>query len=212
MTRDEAVREMTAICGFVRNQDALALTFLSTTQERLEKNGEFLPWFLLTENASKQTIVGEERVGLPLRFLRENEEDALWYQNAGVWSPLDKMHLDDMRRLYPDGYVAPGGDTIPRAYSVDRSYFRIRPLCTTSFPLRMIFFEADTPMAQSIENRWLTHASKWIVNEAGLLLASALQHTDAYKHFLSESAKGKQDVYVVSEERKHVNRVYYVDN
>ena len=207
MTKTEAIAEIGRACGFVRNKDAEILTALLTCQEDLENTGEFTPWFLLTENSTKGTAVGEERVRLPLNFLRENEEDVLWIlvPETGFWKPLTKGTLDDIRLVYSEAV-----NSTPQMYALDSLYFRLRPLPDKIYTLRMMYYAKDDTLNNVETNRWLTEGSRWLVGEAGQLVAQALDNASAYKHFGAMSARGKKAVYIKTEEMKHVNREYYV--
>ena len=80
MDRNAAVLRMQQTLGFRDDLETQLIAGLQDAQVDLEQ-GTTLPWFLKTEVSSISTFADEERVKLPSDFLRQWEEDPLWYFN-----------------------------------------------------------------------------------------------------------------------------------
>ena len=137
MTRDEAVTRIQRTLGFTTANTTEIRDALQDSQVELERSAE-LPWFLLSEVASISTVKDEERILLPTDFLREWEDDALWYFNgtadldADKWVPLTKDDIQFLRGHRPS--TGPP----PEAYAIDGLYFRIFPTPDAVYTLKQI--------------------------------------------------------------------------
>lgn len=175
----------------------------------LAGGGSFLPWFLRSENTTSFTVPGEERVPVPTDFIREWDDDALWFfnpnpnppaipppYNPGSWFPLDKdelsynrmrwgPHWPNMAPPYPQPPPMPNWPG-PRAYSLDGKYFRIFPLPQQAWQLKMIYYQHDTPLDptnSASTNRWLTNAPNVLIGEAGYNVAATARDNDRMQYF-----------------------------
>lgn len=218
MLRSQAVSRVQRRLGFRQDLASAILDELMNAQEVFERGvpvpivasaymgrflaggGSFLPWFLRTEVENAYTIANEERVPVPLDFIREWDDDALYYYNPAAdptlgqnqWVPLVKDALNYNRvkygALYPvttqinrDAISAPP----IRAYSLDGKYFRIFPTPTDVYQLKMIYYGNDTPLdpANDGTNKWLTYAPNVLIGEAGYNVAATARDNDRMTYF-----------------------------
>ena len=190
---------------------------LNDAQDRLEGGvqllppftGVFLPWFLRSEVGSFSTVAGEERVALPCDFIREVEEDALWYFNPDAeevedeWVELVKDSTDFLRGDKP-------GSGPPEKYSIDGAYFRIFPTPDDVYELKFVCFKraADATISPDVETVWLKHAPYLVIGEAGYEMAMILRDQNAVQYFDKMKKEEAQRLFVTHEAREHDNRRY----
>ncbi len=203
MLRDRAVSRIQQALGFRDDKKAEIVDALQDAQEFLEE-AAMLPFFLRTEVASITTIIGEERVEVPDDFIREWDEDALWYFDgtapaADQWVNLVKEELEILRKDQP-------GDGAPVAYSLDNRYFRIFPTPDEIFTLKSIYYKHDAILTTNIENLWLDHAPFLLIGMAGTQLAVGFRDSDAITLFAKWEAEGKTALLASSIARDLNNR------
>ncbi|MAH46438.1 hypothetical protein CMI37_11440 [Candidatus Pacearchaeota archaeon] len=194
MDRDTAVKRIRRGLGYRgTDKDTEIVEALQDTQQELEQ-GDFLPWFLLSEVTSAVTVSDEERVALPSGFLRETDwEDALYYFDgdaadaSDVWNELPKDSISYLRDVYP-------GVGSPLAYALDDEYYRLFPTPDDVYTLKQMFFKADTTLGDNVENKWLTHAHKWMIGETGLVMAEDLRDKAAVALFTRRKIEGRTKV------------------
>lgn len=200
MTRDDAVTRIQRILGFRTDKATEIQDSLKDTQVELE-GSPFLPWFLLTEVSTASTANAEERVGLPTGFLREYEEDALYYFNSDdEFVLLVKDDISFLRGSYP-------GEGEPKAYALDDEYYRIFPTPDAVYKLKQIFYKADAVLSSNVENLWLKHAHDLMIGEAGLK-QTPLLNPESRVEFTRLSNKGFQRLLNNTEARMHAHRRY----
>lgn len=149
---------------------AKAALEMELAQVNLE-NGEFLPWFLLSEDATVASDAEERRVQVPTDFLREHDEGDLMFQDAeGKWQPLDKDDYDILLAKW----TFDGTGEFPEQYSIVGEYFTLFPTPTQSINLRLTKYYARdaAPTDTSAENKWLKYAPDLLMNETGFIVAS----------------------------------------
>lgn len=153
--------------------DEMLLVEMNLAQKRLEEEA-CLPWFLISEMATEQTVPHDERVQLPDTFIRELETDSLWLvEDSGKLLPLGKAPLDALRERFADV-----GEAKPRGYAISGNYFRLRPVPDTIYNLRMSFFEHDASVVKDVENRWLKYETDLLIAEAGQVVATLYLRDD----------------------------------
>lgn len=201
MTRDEAVTRIQNTLGFRTDQTSNIQTALKDAQVKLEQGAE-LPWFLLTEISTSTSTPDEERVSLPTDFLREYEEDPLWYvDSAGAWHVLAKDDLETLRADY-------AGAGAPIAYALDPKYFRLFPTPDDNYTLKFIYYATDTVLTTDVENNWLKYFPYLMIGEAGRLFAPGLRDAAAVKQFQQWALEGRREMTVANEARMHSSRRY----
>ncbi len=206
MFRDVARARIQQTLAFRTDKETEIIAALQDAQVMLERGAE-LPWFLLSEVASITTTDGEERMALPTDFLREWEDDPLWYFVAGsggdadTWTELAKDDLALLRSKYP-------GEGAPVAYALDVKYFRIFPTPDDTYTLKMMYFKADAVLTTNIENQWLTYFPHLVIGEAGQLLATGLRDKDAIAIFQKWIDEGRNRMLIENEARMHASHGY----
>jgi len=176
MLRDDAVSRVKRRLLFRTNLDSAIVEAMQDAQQRLESEA-ILPWFLMSEVSSINTVSGEERVPLPVDFLRERDEDGLWYFNSAatddsdVWLELAKDDLDDLRRAYP-------GEGAPKGYALMGDYLRLFPTPDAAYTLKMSYYKTDTILSSNIENDWLKYRPWLLIAEAGMDIALSIGQGD----------------------------------
>lgn len=207
MNRDAAVTRVQQTLGFRSDKATEIVAALQDAQLELEESPT-LPWFLLTEVASIQTVDEEERVALPSDFLQEWEEDPLHYfstvagvSDADAWTPLAKEDLEYLR----DNFEGSGA---PQAYALDDSYFRIFPTPDAVYTLKNIYFKKDTTLETNVENLWLQHIPFLLIGIAGQQLGSGLRDKEALAQFARWEVKHRALMVAKTEARRHTSRRY----
>lgn len=205
MLRDDAVARIKRRLLYRSGStiDADIVNALQDAQVRLEGR-PFLPWFLVSEVSSILTTSGEERIPLPTGFIREIEQDALWYYNSAAatdeqWTPLMKDDLDALRSAYP-------GVGAPKAYALLDDYFRIFPTPDAAYTLKMIFYKEDTVLDTNVENGWLLHAPWLMIGEAGADIAASLGMEKAEMRFDKQAADAVRDLFIETTAREEAGR------
>lgn len=207
MDRDSAIDLLLQRLQRVGDTDVQAriLSEMQYVQDYVLEGGEFLPWFLLSENLSVNTTASEERITLPTNFLREYEGGALWVfdPSESQYIELKKDDYDFLLNRYPTELE------IPKAYALDGFYFRLKPTPDIVYTLRIKCFLKDTVLTSNIENNWLKYAGDWLMAETGARVASFhIRNSKLADEFKSEAATAKNRVFVFNEARKHANRRY----
>lgn|SRR3990167_2641242 len=162
-----------------------------------------LPWFLLSENQTASTTIDEERISLPVGFLREYEEGALWVQNDdGTWKELIKDDYDALANRFTTNGK-------PRYYALDGEYFRLKPTPDAVYALKIRAYVADSVLSTNIENQWLLYATDLLIAETGFIMASRyLRDEPAAQTFRFEADSARTRLFIFDEARKHANRSY----
>ena len=187
MTRDEAVADIKVQLGFKTSLDATIVTALQTAQEEAEK-APYLPLFLRSAITTPVTIAATEAVALPTGFLREWNEDGLYYYNSSLeYVPLVKDTIAHNRLTFP-------GVGQPQGYSITEGSFLLFPTPDAVYNLKIIYYKADEVLSSDIENQWLRDGSKFLRGEAGKKVAFGLRDIVAYNQFERMAFEGMKDI------------------
>jgi len=209
MTRDEVVTMLKARLSRFNDTtlDAKVILELKAAQSRLEGMA-VLPWFLVSERATTETIAGDERVQVPDDMIREVDEAALYYRAAnGAEYPLRKMDREDLAGRY-----AAEGD-VPRAYALQGEYFRLRPVPSKQITLVMSYYKKDEVLDDDIENGWLRHYPDLLMAEAGIILAAGYtKNKEALQLFTSMRSSELDRLMRNEQARKDANYEYMREN
>ena len=206
MDRAAAVSRVQQKLAFRTDLETEIIEALQDAQVELEKETT-LPWFLQSEVSSISTVDGEERIKLPSDFIREWEDDPLWYYNASAaedpdkWAPLAKDDLEELREAYP-------GEGAPKAYQLDVKYFRLFPTPDGVYVLKMIYYKHDTTLATNVENLWLEHFPLLLISKAGLSVATSLRDKDAIGVFAVMEQQHYRSMVNDTEARRHASKRY----
>lgn len=177
MTRDELVNIVLARCE--RREDDTALRTLVEAEMRLVQEGVLeqrvdLPWFLQTEEANATTTAHEERVDLPSDFLLQEDEQGLYIQlpDSGVWKLLEKREYDYLQHRFGTT------ENVPQAYALTGTYFVLRPIPDTIYPVKMVYYGRDSWPGSTEANKWMAYAPNVVVAETGIVIAGEYLHND----------------------------------
>lgn len=158
----------------------------------------FHPWFLVTEEASSETTIGDERVELPDDFLSFWEYAGLYRYDDTLDDPYVEMDREDWDLIKAHLNYS---DT-PTHYDATGKYLLLRPLADAVYPLRLWYIGRGADLSgtygdgNNIENVWLKWASDWLIGETGIIIASQyLQMPDAkVRGFSAQAARGRQRI------------------
>jgi hypothetical protein len=177
-------RQTYSIPGGFTDFDTWINLELVNAQEELER--EFLgspPWFLLSEMSEALTEAQEERLPVPVDFLREYEEGTLYRFDETVnpasgdpWIELPKGFHEGLK----DRYVGFGP---PVAYALVGKYFTLHPTPDVIYKMRMRYYKEDDVLEEDAANQWSTYAPNVLVNLAGSHIAEALRDQAASQIF-----------------------------
>lgn len=208
MTRDEAVSRVQQELSFRSDKATEIQSLLKDAQVELEREPE-LPWFLKSEISSANTIINEERVLLPLDFLRElddDEEDGLYVFDSAAavdeqWAPLEKTTLPTIRAVFQSKTGK------PKAYVLDDEYFRLGPKPDKVYTLKMMYYQTDTVLSSNIENKWLKYAHELLIGIAGRKIAGGpLRDTMALQSFKEMEMRARTRLYTENIARREAAR------
>jgi len=207
MDRSAAVSRIEETLAFRGTDKSTAIINRLQDAQVLLERAPVLPWFLQTEVANITTTSGEERIPIPSDFIREWEEDPLWYFVAGTggdddtWTELAKEDLAFARDKYP-------GAGAPQVYVLDVKYFRLFPTPDAAYTIKMIYYATDALLTTDIENDWLKYFPYLMIGEAGRVIAAALRDKDALATFNEWTGQGRAAMIVDNEARAHSSRRY----
>lgn len=198
MDRDTAVGLVRLRLGNLQGTflDSAIVTEMQLQQDTLER-GPTLPWFLLSERSDTYTTPGEERIALPVDFLREYEDGCLFFYSASdtdePWRGLKKDDWDSLKLAYQNRTGS------PEKYAVSDGYFRLFPTPDDLYLLRMIYIRkgSDLTTGNVTDNVWL--------NNAPDLLIAATAHAIA-DLYLQNAALGQRLQVAVQIARDRVMR------
>lgn len=177
---------------------------MQVVQRELEQNlDQDMPWFLLSEDLSTQTISGEERVEIPGDMLREYEDGALFVlvPISGKYLPLKKDDFDVIDNRYKEV-----GSNRPRAYAQVGKYFILRPTPDIEYTIKMRCYLADALLTSNIENKWLKYTLEWFLAEVCTRVAAMhLEDLELAQVFASSIPGLKTRVYRSGLARKMAN-------
>jgi hypothetical protein len=205
MLRDVLVATAALKLGDRTDLTAAIINEFQVSQEmRLEQNGRFQPWFMITEDSTFITAIGEPRVALPTNFVSEVEEGGFWYYDApsALWVPIEKAAEDSGRyHLTADGP--------PQAYSLLGDRLMLHPAPDSAYTIRMRYAAKQTALTTNIENNWLKYASDLLLYDAcERLAAENLQNASLAVIFGAAKTDAWERLYVLHEARQHTNRSY----
>ena len=209
MTRDEAVTLIKQRLGNNTNPDLdqQIINEMVHVQEFLLEGEDFIPWFLLKEEAATLANINEPRLELPEDFLHEWEEGCLYLVKPGAtlqqtsYIPLIKDDYDVIRNRHY-GYGT------PCAYDFAGNFFWLAPIPDAAHQLRMVYYgKAESLATQNIENVWLKYAADWFIGEVGTIIAGQYQQSDKQvPQFVAQAARGKQRTLVRHISHQEVNK------
>lgn len=185
-------------------EDAIVLEMQLAQEFRLEQNGRFIPWFMITSYQTFATVAGQAEVTLPSEFVSEVEEQLLWVYSdvAAKWLPLKKIAED-----VGESWVA--DNAIPEYYSLVGDSLVLFPTPDAVYNLRWKYAAKQPALDTNIENAWLKYAADLLECEVGEALAKKKMQNEALASvFRQDKLAAWERLYVMHEARAHANRTY----
>lgn len=186
MTRDEAVARIQQGLGF---RDDLTSQIVGALQEarRYLETGRSLPDFLFQESQTLAVPAGSAVVAYPTRFLREFQEEGLWYVQAAEPDSvllLEKLDFEIGNRRFQGSDAGP-----PMAYTTRQSGLKFWPTRDIAYTLNWSFYRRSVSLATNVaNNEWLADddgAPEALIGRAGMIIASDLNDKPSYDKFAS---------------------------
>lgn len=184
--------------------DTLIPIEMDQAQFEFERSGQ-PPWFLLTEDATAETELGERRLPVPEDFLLETEDDALWLISPETGEPqqLDKGELDASTAYW--GLT----EGTPTGYALAGNYFHLFPTPDAVYSIRLKYYAADakpTVMAAGATNLWLTYASDLLLARTGRRMAMYLRDSELAQLFAADEQTAAARLLTEQTARDEANR------
>lgn len=133
----------------------------------------FLPWFLISDETPLTIVEGDPNVTLPADFLREYEDEDVWYYNSNntpTRKKLDKIDKDDLTELNREVDADE-----PNQYALVGNQFILGPTpsaAAATGTLRTRYFARAATLSDSVlTNAWTTNADFLLVNKLGHVMA-----------------------------------------
>lgn len=165
--------------------------------------GNFLPWFLLSENKFNNTVAGESRVRVPTDFIAEYEEGCLWvFDENDERIPLDKEDQDVLAVKYA------GLSQLPQEYALTNQYFRLYPIPDAVYKLEILVYRSQPTFAPNTENKWFDEAFDFVVAETALSVARAQNDVKRVATLTILRAEEAKNLYDLHGRRVTTNRDY----
>lgn len=153
------------LVGYAKSELDLAIAELESQP--------FLPWFLLGDEVTLTIVEGDPNISLPSNFLREYEDEDVWYYNASntpTRKRLDKIDKDDLTQLNRDVDADE-----PNQYALVGSQFVLGPTpnaTAATGSLKTRFYERADALSDSVlTNDWTLNADFLLVNKLGHVMA-----------------------------------------
>lgn len=206
MTRDEAVTLLLARCE--RREDDTYLqgilpTEMKLVQETVLERKPSLPWFLLSEEATANTLANEDRLEVPDDFLLQDDDQHLYVRPTGEthWKRLDKRSFVFLQEKFKNT------TGVPQGYALSGVYFRFRPIPDTVYPVKFSYYARDTWPAGTETNRWLTEAADVLIAETGKVIAGQYLHNaQLADRFAGDAERAWQTLWLRHEQRNVLSR------
>lgn len=157
------------------------------------------PWFLVSEESSSVTIVGDERLPLPADFVALWEYGVLARYDATLDDPYVEMVREDWDVI--NEHLNFSGK--PTHYDIAGIYLLMRPLSDAAYPLRFWYIAKGADLsgtygdANNIENAWLKNASDWLLAETSIKITEYYLHWSKTKvdSFKVDAVRARKRVY-----------------
>lgn len=209
MLRDDAVRLIAFRLNNRTDLDAAIIQEMQLAQEiRLEQNGRFQPWFMVSEYGTELADPNENRIPVPEDFVMEIEEEPLWVLNPeGVWVELTKKGEGALQSYF--GSTQP---TLPTHYALEGDHFTLFPTPDQAYQVRFRYAAKQTPLTTNIENSWLKFAPDILIAETCESMAiHVLQNDKLAAGFMKAKNEAWARLFVMNEARIHSGREYQME-
>ena len=185
MTRDEAVARVQQGLGFRDDLQDVIVGALKEAKRVLE-SGRSLPDFLLRVAQPLAVPAGNVDVPLPVGFIREWQEEALWYVSAVrpdkvLW--LEKVDFNIGKSRFQNADAGP-----PRAYTLRGPGITFWPARDAAYTLNWSYYKKSVDLSTNVaNNEWLDDDTvpECLIGRAGMIVASDLEDTTSFQKFAS---------------------------
>lgn len=186
---------------------SIVLAEMQMVQTELLDRLAFKPWFLLSEDSTVSCVVGEQRLPLPLDFLQESEEGALWYTFNGIPKYPERRDWDVLAKGFADGL----GNGPPEYYALGGKYYFLFPAPDIAYTFHLRYYQApEPPTDTTATNAWLTHVPKLLIAATVQAVAAGhLQNFDLATAAGTEVVAVAKQLELATEERLHTSREYF---
>jgi hypothetical protein len=182
---------------------------MKVVQEQLE-GAETLPWFIISEEATAVTteeMIGDPRLPLPTDFIREVEDDNLWYvEDDGTLVEIAKVGYDEGRAQIDDN-AEPG---TPSLFSIRGEDIILRPAPdrVMTFRLPSYYAKQDPPSDDVLnENGWFKWVPDLMIAKTGVVVAGHyLKDQELVGLFGAEQQRAVQRLANLETAREEANR------
>lgn len=184
MTRDEAVARIQRGLGFRDDLADEIIVALKEAKRNLE-TGRSLPGFLMQESQTLAVPVGDAEVDLPDGFIREWQEEGLWYihpldPDNVIW--LEKLDYEIGRSRYVNADAG-----APVAYTLRKDTLKFWPERDDDYTLTWSYFKKSVDLSTNVaDNEWLDEdsgAPEALIGRAGMIIAADLVDTTSLQKF-----------------------------
>lgn len=159
-----------------RGNDAVLLAAAKTELDLVISELEadpFLPWFLLSTEQTMSIAAGDPNVTLPADFIREYEDEDVWYYNSSNYptkKKLEKVDIDDLT----ERYRTTDADE-PVVYALVGSQFILGPMPNTAAAagsLKTRYYQRAAALSDVVlTNAWTLNADWVLINRLGGVIA-----------------------------------------
>jgi hypothetical protein len=216
MTGQECVALLMARLGGRRGIEANVVLELNEAQTKKLEKTTFFPWFLQVDTniagTNLVTVVNREYVDLPADFLGFDEEQGgLFYNDASAgadpWVPVPKDSYPFFKERYRDPQASAAQATgAPAVFDIIGTRLYVRPIPDAVYSLRLLYMQKQAAIANDgTTNKWLEHASDWLMGEAGIMLGG-------FQHQNSELGSGFAAMAVAGRTRAYHETIVRIEN
>jgi len=190
MDRDTAVAQIKLLLGFRKTLDVTIVEQLINVQAQLEGEAT-LPWFLKKNATSIHTSPGDPFIPKPPDFIREWDEDPLYF----IFSDGGLDYRINLVKDSESYLTARYSDSLhPAGYVEFADSWKLIPTPTVDFRVNYSYYGNALPLTTNIENVWLKFNSDVLVGRAGLLIATGLRDKAGMEVFGALAAAGTEKI------------------
>ena len=200
MTFDEIVGILVSRLGRRPDMKAkIESEILYVQREVIEKEENFVPWLLIQDDLDPVSFSsGDEYVDMPSDFLAPYEFGFAYLENsAGVIlpNPLKSRTYDQLLiRGVDESNTVVTGDPTHYALVGRRMYLRPSPTRSGTIHLKMYATQDAINSKTAATHPILAHASGWLLNATGALIAQNTQNTRQQLIFEGLAARDRRKV------------------
>lgn len=204
MTRDEIVTILEMRLGDMQGKREHIIAELQLAQEDAEDNLPEIPWFLVNRVSTPLEVAADsQEINLALvSHFKDWETGGIFIeQDDGTYARLQKVDTKLQKGFDAATVVVEAG--VPTCYWIVGSKAYLDAKLETATNFTFINYKRDESLVSNKTNLWTTHASRFLLNKAGLNIANFLQKDAAtIQLFAAELMKAEQELEDESLRRK----------